>query len=85
MGCCFPSPGDLPDPGIEPRSPALQTDPLPTEPLGKPKEILELSIITKMKNSPDRWNSRFELAEESINKREDRLIEIMQPKEQKTQ
>ena len=67
-GLPFPSPGDLPDPGIEPRSPALQTDPLPTEPLGKPKEILELSIITKMKNSPDRWNSRFELAEEEISK-----------------
>ena len=27
----FPSPGDLPDPGIEPRSPALQADFLPTE------------------------------------------------------
>ena len=27
----FPSPGDLPDPGIEPRSPALQADDLPTE------------------------------------------------------
>ena len=27
----FPSPGDLPDPGIEPRSPALQADNLPTE------------------------------------------------------
>ena len=31
----FPSPGDLPDPGIEPRSPALQTDSLPSEPPGK--------------------------------------------------
>ena len=29
------SPGDLPDPGIEPRSPALQADSLPSEPLGK--------------------------------------------------
>ena len=29
------SPGDLPDPGIEPGSPALQADSLPTEPLGK--------------------------------------------------
>ena len=32
----FPSPGDLPDPGIKPRSPALQADSLPTELLGKP-------------------------------------------------
>ena len=30
----FPSPGDLPDPGIEPGSPALQIDSLPTEPPG---------------------------------------------------
>ena len=32
----FPSPGDLPDPGIEPESPALQADSLPTEPPRKP-------------------------------------------------
>ena len=31
-GLPFPSPGDLPDPGIEPRSPALQADALPSEP-----------------------------------------------------
>ena len=31
----FPSPGDLPDPGIEPRSPALQADALTSEPPGK--------------------------------------------------
>ena len=30
-GLPFPSPGDLPDPGIEPRSPALQADSLPTD------------------------------------------------------
>ena len=34
MSC--PLPGRLPKPGIEPRSPALQADSLPTEPLGKP-------------------------------------------------
>ena len=32
-----PPPGNLPNPGIEPRSPTLQADSLPTEPLGKPK------------------------------------------------
>ena len=32
----FPSPGDLPDPGIEPWSPALQEDSLPSEPPGWP-------------------------------------------------
>ena len=35
-GLLFPSPGDLPDPGIEPRSPASQADALPSEPPGKP-------------------------------------------------
>jgi len=32
----FLSPGDLPDPGIDPRSPTLQADALPSEPPGKP-------------------------------------------------
>ena len=31
-GLPFPSPGDLPNPGIEPRSPALQADALTSEP-----------------------------------------------------
>ena len=31
-----PSPGDLPSPGIKPGSPAMQADPLPSEPPGKP-------------------------------------------------
>ena len=35
-GLPCPSPGDLPDPGIEPVSPALQADSLPSEPPGKP-------------------------------------------------
>ena len=33
----FPSPGDIPNPGIEPRSLTLQADYLPAEPQGKPK------------------------------------------------
>ena len=35
-GLPFPPPGDLPDPGIQPRSPKLQADSLPSEPPGKP-------------------------------------------------
>ena len=35
-GLPFPSPGDIPDPGTEPASPALQADSLPSEPPGKP-------------------------------------------------
>ena len=34
-GFPFPSPGDLPNPGIKPRSPALQSDSLLSEPPGK--------------------------------------------------
>ena len=37
LGQPFPSPGDLPNPGIEPRLPALQADSLPAEPQGKPR------------------------------------------------
>ena len=37
-GLPFPSPRDLPNPGTELRSPALQADSLPAEPQGKPKD-----------------------------------------------
>ena len=36
VGCHFSPPGDLPNPGIEPGSLALQADSLPAEPPGKP-------------------------------------------------
>ena len=39
-GLPCPPPGDLPSPGIEPRSPALQMDSLPSEPPGKPSSGL---------------------------------------------
>ena len=39
-GLPFPSPGDLRDPEIEPRSPALQADALPSKPPGKPNSDL---------------------------------------------
>ena len=43
----FPSPGDLPNPGIEPRSPTFQVDSLPAEPQGKPKNagVDSLSLL----------------------------------------
>ena len=37
-GLPFPSPGDLPNPGIEPGSPALEADALTSEPPGKPDD-----------------------------------------------
>ena len=42
-GLPFPSPGDLPDPGIKPESPALEADALTSEPPGKPKLYMEPS------------------------------------------
>ena len=44
-GLPFPSPGDLPDPGIEPRSPALEAEALTSEPPGKPKIKLKAQCL----------------------------------------
>ena len=46
----FPSPGDLPNPGIEPRSPTLQVDCLPAEPQGKPRntKVGSLSLLQRI-------------------------------------
>ena len=41
----FPSPGDLPSPGIKPWSPALQVDSLPAEPQGKPVMCIKLKSL----------------------------------------
>ena len=46
----FPSPGDLPKPGIEPRSPTSQVDSLPAEPHGKTKNtaVGSLSLLQQI-------------------------------------
>ena len=41
----FPSSGDLPNPGIEPRSPALRASSLPAEPQGKVTTAGSLEIL----------------------------------------
>ena len=46
-GLPFPFPGDLPDPGIESRSPTLQADDLPSEPRGKPTVISAETSVSK--------------------------------------
>ena len=46
-GLPFPSPGDLPNPGIEPWSPALQTDALRSELPGKPMLITANATVVK--------------------------------------
>ena len=45
-GLPLPSPGDLPNPGIKPRSPALQADSLRSEPSGKPSSIFHSTSIS---------------------------------------
>ena len=49
-GYPFPSPGNLLNPGIEPRSLILQADSLPAEPQGKPKNtaVGRLSLLQKI-------------------------------------
>ena len=46
-GLPFPSPGDLPDPGIKPESPALQADSLPSEPPEAPILKVWFSFTTE--------------------------------------
>ena len=61
-GLSFPSPGDLPNPGIEPTSPTLRADSLPAEPPGKPKNtgvsLLQRIFLTQESDwgfLPWRW------------------------------
>ena len=54
-GLPFPSPGDLPNPGIKPGSPALQTDALPSEPLGELTNTFQ--VLTNLKSTTN--NSIF--------------------------
>ena len=58
-GLPFPSPGDLPNPGIEPRSPALQADSLPSEPQGKSEAregLLKMEVLSYKFEWPDQWS-----------------------------
>ena len=70
-GLPFPSPGDLPDPCIEPRSPALQANSLPSEPPEEPLAY-DLYLLNNWErfytrnplpslegiDSPERWSFR---------------------------
>ena len=52
-GMPFPSPGDLPDPGVKPRSPALQADDLTSEP---PKSYYNyIHLVLRIKWRQDRY------------------------------
>ena len=55
----FPSPGDLPNPGIEPGSPALQADALSSEPPGKPSYYYAAAAAAKsLQSFPTLCNHR---------------------------
>ena len=48
-GLPFPSPADLPDPGIEPGPPALRADALTSEPPGKLNKVYKLHLKLYLK------------------------------------
>ena len=54
-GLPFPSPGDLPNPGIKPRSPALWPDALPSEPPGKTMKQNEMFFWNALVFSMIQW------------------------------
>ena len=54
-GLPFPSPGDLPNPGIEPRSLALQADSLPAEPAGKPRYVMTMIEVNQVISLCQSW------------------------------
>ena len=54
-GLPCPPPLDLPNPGIEPRSPALQANSLPTESPGKPKNTGEPYPLARGSSQPRNW------------------------------
>ena len=65
-GLAFPSPGDLPDPGIEPRSPTLEADALTSEPPGKPEHNLKL--LQESKAGSTREQGQTEMSVKTVTK-----------------
>ena len=62
-------PGDLSNPGIEPKSPALQVDSLPAEPQGKPKNtgVGSLSLLQQIfPTQESNWRNRTALQVDSL-------------------
>ena len=77
-GLPCPSPADLPNPGIEPRSPALQADSLPAEPPGKPLALVEqpkLSHIPHRHHDSDR-QFLFSFSRSTLNSESPRAVYI---------
>ena len=77
------SPGDLPDPGIEPASPALEAGSLPSEPPGKPRQTgsalkaaQQGSIISESKLLPDQRGRGTLTAERGLWERSLRVVRL---------
>ena len=64
-GLPFPSPGVLPDPGIEPRSPTFQADALTSEPPGKREEELK-SLLMKVKEESEKVGLKLNIQKTKI-------------------
>ena len=56
-GLLFPSPGDLPDPGIKPTSPALQADSLPLSHQGNPFWYLSVQLLSRVRLLSAPWTA----------------------------
>ena len=72
-GLLCPLPVDLPNPGTKPRSPALQVDSLPSEPLGKPKNI-GVGSLSFLQGNFLTQKSNHGLLHYQLNTREDLFI-----------
>ena len=70
-GLPFPSPGDLPDTGIEPGSPALQADSLPSE--SHREAPTEVNLTSKRKNNSLGVFPQIQFASECYKKKKVKL------------
>ena len=79
-GLPCPSPGDLPSPGIEPRSPALRADSLPSEPPRKPCSVMSVTaFISYLSKVLLAWNINLYLA--SVIWKERKALTLQEEKE----
>ena len=65
-GLPFPSPEDLPNPGIEPGSPALQADSLPFELQGRPLLVFYYEALLELGSADMRKLTFASLSSESV-------------------
>ena len=60
-GLPCPPPGDLPDPGVEPQSPAVQADALLPEPLGKPLQFSSVQLLSHVRLFVIPWTVAYKV------------------------